>query len=126
MYMAYAKYTNMLVYFALGNAKYWRRVHCPTPTPDARYFAFWWNIGLKGGTSDIQSLLFWDIVAPSNGVEVLACLLFSICYPHEKVQSVAFHFSLPSERPGLRGKGRILNYKKKGTYCGHFMSTMMK
>ena len=20
-------------------------VHCPTPTPDARYFAFWWNIG---------------------------------------------------------------------------------
>ena len=24
-----------------------RRVHCPTPTPDARYFAFWWNIGLR-------------------------------------------------------------------------------
>ena len=20
---------------------------CPTPTPDARYFAFWWNIGLR-------------------------------------------------------------------------------
>ena len=37
----------MLVYFALGNAKFWRRVHWPTPTPDARYFAFWWNIGLK-------------------------------------------------------------------------------
>ena len=37
----------MLVYFALGNAKFWRWVHCPTPTPDARYFAFWWNIGLK-------------------------------------------------------------------------------
>ena len=37
----------MLVYFALGNATFWRRVHCPTPTPDARYFAFWWNIGLK-------------------------------------------------------------------------------
>ena len=35
----------MLVYFALSNAKFWRRVHCPTPTPDARYFAFWWNIG---------------------------------------------------------------------------------
>ena len=38
-----AKYTNMLVYFmlvyfALGNAKFWRQVHCPTPTPDARYF----------------------------------------------------------------------------------------
>ena len=32
------KYTNMLVYFALGNAKYWRRVYCPTPIPDGRYF----------------------------------------------------------------------------------------
>ena len=41
------KYTNMLVYFALGNAQFWRWVHCPTPTPDARYFAFWWNIGFK-------------------------------------------------------------------------------
>ena len=40
-----ARDTNMLVYFALGNAKFWRRVQCPTPTPDARYFAFWWNIG---------------------------------------------------------------------------------
>ena len=37
----------MLVYFALGNAKFWRRVPCPTPTPDARYFAFWWNIGFN-------------------------------------------------------------------------------
>ena len=42
------KYTNMLVYFALGNAKIWRRVHCPWPTPDARYFASQWNIGFRG------------------------------------------------------------------------------
>ena len=42
-----ARDTNMLVYFALGNAKCWRRGHCPTPAPNARYFAFWWNIGLK-------------------------------------------------------------------------------
>ena len=27
--------------------KYWRQVYCPTPTPDARYFAFWWNIGFS-------------------------------------------------------------------------------
>ena len=27
--------------------KCWRRGHCPTPAPDARYFAFWWNIGFK-------------------------------------------------------------------------------
>ena len=31
----------------ISNAKFWRRGHCPTPTPDARYFAFWWNIGFS-------------------------------------------------------------------------------
>ena len=31
----------------ISNAKFWRRGHCPTPAPDARYFAFWWNIGLR-------------------------------------------------------------------------------
>ena len=30
----------------ISNAKFWHRGHCPTPTPDARYFAFWWNKGL--------------------------------------------------------------------------------
>ena len=38
---------NMLVYFALGNAKFWHRVHCPTPTPDARYFTSQWNMGFS-------------------------------------------------------------------------------
>ena len=31
----------------ISNAKFWRRGHCPTPTPDTRYFASQWNIGLK-------------------------------------------------------------------------------
>ena len=31
----------------ISNAKFWCRGHCPTPAPDARYFAFWWNIGFK-------------------------------------------------------------------------------
>ena len=31
----------------ISNAKFWRRGHCPTPAPDARYFAFWWNIGFR-------------------------------------------------------------------------------
>ena len=31
----------------ISNAKVWRRGHCPTPAPDARYFAFWWNIGFS-------------------------------------------------------------------------------
>ena len=40
---------NAKVYQHVGisNAKLWRRGHCPTPTPDARYFASQWNIGLK-------------------------------------------------------------------------------
>ena len=43
---------------ALGNAKinqhvgisytkFWHRGHCPTPTPDARYFVSQWNIGFR-------------------------------------------------------------------------------
>ena len=28
----------------ISNAKVGRRGHCPTPAPEARYFAFWWNI----------------------------------------------------------------------------------
>ena len=31
----------------ISNAKFLRRGHCPTPTPDARYFASQWNIGLS-------------------------------------------------------------------------------
>ena len=31
----------------IPNAKFWRRRHCPTPTPDARYFASKWNIGFR-------------------------------------------------------------------------------
>ena len=29
------------------NTKFWRRGHCPTPAPDARYFASQWNIGFR-------------------------------------------------------------------------------
>ena len=67
-----ARDTNMLVYFALGNTKFWRWVHCPTPTPDARYFAFWWNIGLnvhaqrKNPTPGTQRNLY----STGNGVPV--------------------------------------------------------
>ena len=31
-------------YVGISYAKFWRRGHCPTPTPDARYFASQWNI----------------------------------------------------------------------------------
>ena len=32
----------------IPNAKFWCRGNCPTPTPNARYFASQWNIGVKG------------------------------------------------------------------------------
>ena len=31
----------------IPNAKFWRRGYCPTPTPNARYFASQWNIGFR-------------------------------------------------------------------------------
>ena len=35
----------MLVFFALGNAKVVYFALGDAKVPDARYFAFWWNIG---------------------------------------------------------------------------------
>ena len=32
----------------ISNAKFWHWGYCPTPTPDARYFALQLNIGLRG------------------------------------------------------------------------------
>ena len=39
--------TNMLVSFALGDAKVWRWGSKPTPVPNANGFASQWNIGLR-------------------------------------------------------------------------------
>ena len=39
--------TNMLVSFALGDAKVWRWGSKPTPVPNANGFASQWNIGLN-------------------------------------------------------------------------------
>ena len=41
--------SNAKIYQNVGisNAKFWRWGHCPTPTPDARYFASQWNIGFS-------------------------------------------------------------------------------
>ena len=44
-----ARDTNMLVYLALGNTKVLSFALADAKVPDARYFAFWWNIGLKVG-----------------------------------------------------------------------------
>ena len=40
---------NAKIYQHVGiyNAKFCRRGHCPTPTPDARYFALQWNLGFS-------------------------------------------------------------------------------
>ena len=37
----------MLVFLALGDAKVLSFALGDAKVPDARYFAFWWNIGLK-------------------------------------------------------------------------------
>ena len=42
----------------ISKAKFWRQGHCPTPTPDARYFASQWNIGLKVMNIDSNRILF--------------------------------------------------------------------
>ena len=42
-----ARDTNMLVYLALGNAKVLSFALADAKVTDARYFAFWWNIGLS-------------------------------------------------------------------------------
>ena len=41
-----ARDTNMLVFLALGDAKMLSFALGDAKVPDARYFAFWWNIGL--------------------------------------------------------------------------------
>ena len=45
-----ARDTNMLVFLALGDAKVLSFALGDAKVPDARYFAFWWNIGLRGGS----------------------------------------------------------------------------
>ena len=42
-----ARDTNMLVFHALGDAKVLSFALGDAKVPDARYFAFWWNIGLR-------------------------------------------------------------------------------
>ena len=42
-----ARDTNMLVYFALGNAKVLSFASADAKVPNAISFAFWWNIGLR-------------------------------------------------------------------------------
>ena len=42
-----ARDTNMLVFLALGDAKLLSFASGDAKVPDARYFAFWWNIGLN-------------------------------------------------------------------------------
>ena len=46
-----ARDTNMLVFLALGDAKVLSFALGDAKVPDARYFAFWWNIGLRDHSS---------------------------------------------------------------------------
>ena len=53
------KYTNMLVYFALGDVKVWRWGSKPTPVPNANGFASQWYIGLNLCREDCCILWFY-------------------------------------------------------------------
>ena len=44
-----ARDTNMLVFFALGNAKVLSFALADAKVPNASSFAFWWNIGFNHG-----------------------------------------------------------------------------
>ena len=48
-----ARDTNMLVFLALGDAKVLSFALGDAKVPDARYFAFWWNIGYKYEESEM-------------------------------------------------------------------------
>ena len=49
----------MLVFLALGDAKVLSFESGDAKVPDARYFAFWWNIGLRIST--------FSLLVQSNG-----------------------------------------------------------
>ena len=57
----------------IPNAKFWRRGHCPTPTPDARYFASQWNIGYR--TNGLLGLVTYIL---QTGYQ---CFLACFCRP---------------------------------------------
>ena len=63
----------------IASAKFWRRGHCPTPTPDARYFTSQWNIGLSVWG---YNYVFWV-----NVPEGLSCHRYGIT---DKVKTVRF------------------------------------
>ena len=48
----------MLVFLALGDAKVLSFALGDAKVPDARYFAFWWNIGLS-----VKTVLQWHKVS---------------------------------------------------------------
>ena len=60
----------------ISKAKFWRVGHCPTPTPDARYFASQWNIGLYFQGSNCKcfpAMLYsrWQFVFNRNNDHII-------------------------------------------------------
>ena len=60
-----ARDTIMLVFLVLGDAKVLSFALGDAKAPDAKYFAFWWNIGLRGDIKIAHSRMtktgYWDI-----------------------------------------------------------------
>ena len=74
--------TNMLVSFALGDAKFWRRGHCPTQTPDARTVLEQpWTFFLQSLWQPVYHSVLWN--SPRrNVVRVISVfyVVYSIVY----------------------------------------------
>ena len=51
-----ARDTNMLVYFALGNAKVLSFALADAKVPNTSSFAFWWNIGFTNASFEHQPM----------------------------------------------------------------------
>ena len=72
------KYTNMLVYFALGDAKVWRWGSKPTPGPNANGFASQWNIGLSVFALSIPNQAFMTHFGLSGILNSVLTLIWAI------------------------------------------------
>ena len=79
--------SSTLVNVGIPNAKCWRRGNCPTPTPDAIYFASQWNIGFTLLTLDLEHNNISAIMIPF-------AVLGHIYYITLKVVKNRFHLAI--------------------------------
>ena len=83
----------------ISNVKFWRRGHCPTPTPDARYFALQWIKALEVGKcvfnlSDVFTLRIYFLRMPIP----LRFILLNLFHKTSNITSESSPFSVCIKR----------------------------